>query len=51
MFSHRKEREELLEALVIRDEDFTPYNHYHQVSKEGTDRYNLRDIKMPVVFT
>ncbi|KAL6347848.1 hypothetical protein AAG906_037577 [Vitis piasezkii] len=29
MFSHRKEREELLEALVIRDEDFTPY-HYHQ---------------------
>ena len=50
MFSHRKEREELLEALVIRDEDFTPY-HYHQVSKEGTDRYNLRDIKMPVVFT
>ena len=30
MFSHRKEREELLEALSVRDDDFTPY-HYHQV--------------------
>ncbi|KAJ9704784.1 hypothetical protein PVL29_003029 [Vitis rotundifolia] len=29
MFSHRKEREELLEAMVIKDEDFTPH-HYHQ---------------------
>ncbi|KAL6346836.1 hypothetical protein AAG906_002952 [Vitis piasezkii] len=29
MFSHRKEREELLEAMIIKDEDFTPH-HYHQ---------------------
>lgn len=49
MFSHRKEREELLEALVIRDEDFTPYNHYHQVSKEGTDRYNC-PLSSPNLF-
>ncbi|XP_034681795.1 putative aminoacrylate hydrolase RutD isoform X2 [Vitis riparia] len=46
MFSHRKEREELLEAMIIKDEDFTPH-HYHQTIGRESETAIHREGRPP----